>query len=97
MSRKIKQIIWDDGALNKELLKENDRVIALGIQAAPGTKFMINNGSAIEMGMFCIYELDLERLGGLVNSIKIVAKSTSKGASSRVIIDVVYEDGGAVQ
>jgi hypothetical protein len=36
----------------------------LGIQAPPGTQFTINGGSLIEVGMYGIYELDLENIGG---------------------------------
>lgn len=97
MAKKIKQIIWDNGKTNDELLTNKEKVVALGIQAAPGTEFTINNGSNIQIGMYGTYELDLMRIGGIVTSIKIISVPNSVPFSKRVLIDMVYEDGGADQ
>ena len=43
------------------------------------------------MGFFGIYELDLERIGGIVSSL-VFPKQTQKAP---IIVDYVYEEGGA--
>ena len=101
MSKKIKQIVTTQTELKNNapvnILQNNERVTMLGIQAAPGTKFQINNGGNIEMGFYGIYELDLERIGGLITSIVLTSPSPETGSeNSPIIIDMVYEDGGAL-
>ena len=96
MSKQIKQFVYNQNDLTDsytELLTHNERVVMLGIQATPGTPFKINNGTSIQMGVFGVYELDLNRIGGLVNSIKI-AQAPSFPEGSKVIVDVLYEAGG---
>lgn len=98
MSKQIKQFVMDQSELTSEyieLLQPDERVVMLGIQAAPGTPFKLNNGSTIQMGYFGIYELDLNRIGGLVNSIKI-AKAATYPKDSKVIVDILYEKIGGV-
>ena len=93
MSKQIKQFVYNQSDLTNdyiELLNKKERVTMLGIQATPGTPFKINNGSPIQMGFFGTYELDLSRIGGLVNSIKI-AKALSYPENSKVIVDILYE------
>lgn len=101
MSKKIKQIVTTQTELKNNapvnILQNNEMVTMLGIQAAPGTKFQINNGGSIEMGFYGIYELDLERIGGLITSIVLTSPSPEAGSeNSPIIIDMVYEDGGAL-
>ena len=94
MSKQIKQFVYNQSDLTNDYIEllneEKDRVTMLGIQATPGTPFKINNGSPIQMGFFGTYELDLSRIGGLVNSIKI-AKASSYPENSKVIVDILYE------
>lgn len=96
MSKQIKQFVMDQSDLSSEyieILNSNERVVMLGIQAAPGTPFKLNDGTAIQMGYFGIYELDLNRIGGLVSSIKI-AQAATYPEGSKVIVDILYETGG---
>lgn len=99
MSKQIKQFVLDQKAdltaSFKEILLDNERVTMLGIQASPGTLFKINQGGAMQMGFFGTYELDLSRIGGLINSIQI-AQAPSYPANSKVIIDILYEAGGGL-
>lgn len=95
MSKQIKQFIYNQSDLTnqyKEILS-GERVMMLGIQAAPGTPFKINHGTPIQMGLFGVYELDLIRIGGLVNSIEL-AQASSYPEGSKVIVDILYEMGG---
>lgn len=104
MSKKIKQIIKTQEELRAAYyahtiisVLENEKVTMLGIQAAPGTQFRINNGGIIEMGFYGIYELNLERIGGAITSIVLVAPSPEIGSKdTSIIIDIIYEDGGVL-
>lgn len=94
MSKQIKQFILDQEAdlqpNSYKSLLDGERVIMLGIQAAPGTLFKINGGTDIQMGYFGIYELDLNRIGGIVYSIEI-KQAARYPKNSKVIIDILYE------
>lgn len=97
MSKQIKQFILDQEAdlqpNGYKSLLDGERVIMLGIQAAPGTPFRINGGTDIQMGYFGIYELDLNRIGGIVYSIEI-KQAARYPKNSKVIIDILYETEG---
>jgi hypothetical protein len=79
-----------------EVLASGDVVSLLGIQAMPGTRFRINDGGDMEIGLYGIYELDLVRIGGTVTSIKIqqVKNLPTESNNSKIIVDVLYESGG---
>lgn len=96
MSKKIAQAIVTKKDLNEGpmVVFEDITVTALGIQAPPETKFSINNDSEMETGLFGIYELDLDNLGGIVSSLKIISMPVSANSDTRVIIDYVYESVG---
>ena len=104
MSKKIKQIIKTQEELRAAYyantvisVLENEKVTMLGMQAAPGTQFRINNGGIIEMGFYGIYELNLEHIGGAITSIVLVAPSPEFGSKdTSIIIDIIYEDGGVL-
>ena len=96
MSKKIAQAIIAKNDLSEGPVNvfEDVTVTVLGIQAPPGTEFSINNDSEMEMGLFGIYELDLENLGGIVSSLTIVAIPEDASENTRVIVDYVYESVG---
>lgn len=95
MAKRIGQYVITQKEIGqRKVVFENRTVTALGIQAAPGTKFVINGGGPIEMGFFGIYELDLERIGGIVNSLVFVSKASDAGEDAPIIVDYVYEEGG---
>jgi hypothetical protein len=72
-------------------------VTHLGIQAAPGTLFYLNNGThPIRVGSTGIYELDLEGMGQ-ISAIRF-EKSTLdliEDGTNGLLIDIVYEGAGA--
>ena len=68
-------------------------ITQLGIQALPGTKFHLNNGTTpIIIGSTGIYELDLEGLSEIVNltfdgrSINNIDKTNG----AYLIVDIIY-------
>lgn len=88
MAKKIHQFTGITAGIN--IIAEYFPVIKLGIQAPAGTQFILNGGSsAITVGNYGIYELDLTNLGGLINS--IVFKENDE--INQVIVDIVYEGG----
>ena len=96
MAKRIKQYALRQQDIGqRKVIFEDKTVTALGIQAAPGTKFTINGGSPIEMGFFGIYELDLERIGGIVSSLAFVGRASDAKDSALILVDIVYEEGGA--
>ena len=97
MSKQIKQFILDQEAdlqsNSYKSLLDGERVVMLGIQAAPGTPFKLNGGTDIQMGYFGIYELDLNRIGGVIQSIEI-KQAAQYPKNSKVIVDILYETEG---
>ena len=96
MSKKIAQVIKNNIDLadgKKIIIFEDVTVTALGIQAPPGTQFSINGDSDMEMGPFGIYELDLERIGGIVSSLTLTAPAKNASQGAQIIIDYIYESG----
>ena len=98
MSKQIKQFILDQEIdlqpdSYKSLLNKKERVVMLGIQATPGTPFRLNGGTDIQMGYFGIYELDLNRIGGVIQSIEI-KQAAQYPKNSKVIVDILYETEG---
>lgn len=97
MSKQIKQFILDQEAdlqsNSYKSLLDGERVVMLGIQAAPGTPFRLNKGTDIQMGYFGIYELDLNRIGGVIQSIEI-KQAAQYPKNSKVIVDILYETEG---
>ena len=97
MSKQIKQFILDQEAdlqsNSYKSLLDGERVVMLGIQAAPGTPFRLNKGTDIQMGYFGIYELDLNRIGGIIQSIEI-KQAAQYPKNSKVIVDILYETEG---
>lgn len=72
------------------------RIIQLGIQTLPGTKFSINNNPAwLVVGMTGIYELNVDGLTAITgivfdpNSISMI----SANDNAYLIVDYLYEDG----
>lgn len=93
-SRQIKQWVKTYEQLKSEksaLTIENGAIITkLGIQAPPGTKFLINNGE-VYINQYGIYELDLsEGLGG-ISSLVLVGGSYSDEAE-KSLADKIYGD-----
>ena len=97
MSKQIKQFILDQEAdlqsNSYKSLLDGECVVMLGIQAAPGTPFRLNKGTDIQMGYFGIYELDLNRIGGVIQSIEI-KQAAQYPKNSKVIVDILYETEG---
>lgn len=63
--------------------RKNDGVEKLGIQAIPGTKFIINDSVTIEIGKTGIYELE--------NTINVKSlKIDDFNGNEKIIIDFVY-------
>lgn len=74
-----------DPSINQ--IVEYGSVVQLGIQGAPGTKFVLNEGGAITLGTYGIYELDLTGGIGKVISISFPKQTLVED----VYIDMVYE------
>lgn len=91
MSKKIYQFQLDASAVGYNILEEHRPVTQLGIQAPPGTTFQINGGSLIEVGIYGIYELDLENIGGQINYLNFIyiPQNTSY---KKILVDIIYED-----
>lgn len=80
-------------------------VTQLGIQGAPGTRFWLNdaqesNNSDVATGIVLnwtgIFEIDLTGTGGEINSISFDSenKNLYVGQGIKLIVDILYEDGG---
>ena len=80
-------------------------VTQLGIQGAPGTRFWLNdaqesNNSDVAAGIVLnwtgIFEIDLTGTGGEINSISFDSenKNLYVGQGIKLIVDILYEDGG---
>lgn len=67
-----------------EILKNNEKVVALGIQGPPETIFQINGGSDIKIGKTGIYELDLTNGLGLITSINFTE------VPGNILVDILY-------
>lgn len=79
-----------------EILTNNEKVVALGIQGKPGTTFKINGGNNIVIGKTGIYELDLTNGLGLITSLDIIELPTP---IQPMLVDILYvanEIGGSV-
>ena len=84
MGKKIKQF-KNTFQTDQEVLIDNyNKVVQLGVQAKPGTKFKINQGNELIIGKTGIYELSLE------NSIYIHSLKFTEETSA--IIDILYEE-----
>lgn len=72
----------------------------IGIQGRPGVRFYLNSSVySIEIGETGIYELDLEGYG-IITSIKFddsIGTFYSGENNDRMLIDIVYEEGGVNQ
>ena len=83
-------------ALNKgTAFSKYTPVTQLGIQALPGTRFILNDNieGPVIIGSTGIYELDLEGISK-INSLKFDSKSLdliAKNPNAFLIIDVIYE------
>ena len=62
MTYKIAQkiITPENFQTNTNLIAEYGPIVQLGLQADPGTQFILNNSGTITMGAYGIYELDLK-------------------------------------
>lgn len=81
---------------NGNIFKDCGTVTHLGIQAAPGTTFYLNNSPAsIVVGSTGIYELNLEGLGH-ITAIRFDKESLDKitDDTDGILIDIVYEGSG---
>lgn len=71
------------------------RIVQLGIQSLPGTKFYLNNSiGPIIIGHTGIYELNVEGLTE-ITSLRFSADSISainSNANSFLIVDIIYEE-----
>lgn len=75
-------------------------ILQLGIQALPGTKIYLNEGTeAVVIGSTGIYELDLD---GLAEIVKLQFDYTSlqiinDNDTACLIVDIIWDDGTAEQ
>ena len=93
MIKKVAQIIIADSVSKKDIniLENYGPVTQLGIQAAPGTTFKINNGGEITVGNTGVYELDLEGGLGQIHELKFTEELILNNEYPKVFIDIVYE------
>ena len=72
------------------------RIVQLGIQSLPGTKFFLNSANnPVIIGNTGIYELDLQGLSE-ITSLTFEQKSIqaiSDNNNAYLIVDIIYEDG----
>lgn len=77
------------------------QIVQLGIQSLPGTQFILggsNDDEFITVGQTGIFELDVSNLSSNINGIKVLPSSIKKIINNPIgyiIIDMVYEEGGA--
>lgn len=96
----------DERLINKSDIIGERLVYKIGIQAPPGTKFSINEGSLITMNQYGIYELDLGEGMGAIQSLRFKEGAYENGNYfpgdgdkgityyNKIIVDMVYEDAG---
>lgn len=88
------------GLITGEAL-ENYQIVQLGIQTLPGTQFILGNSNKdnpITIGQTGIFELDVSNLSTNISGIKILPSSMKNIITNPIgyiIIDIVYEEGGA--
>lgn len=75
--------------------KEYFPISQLGIQALPGTKFYLNNGPSVIVGLTGTYELNLNGKAE-INALRFDNESinaTRLNDNAYIIVDIVYDDG----
>lgn len=77
-----------------ELFRSKGAITHLGIQAAPGTTFFLNNGlNPIQVGKTGIYEINISGYGYITSLSFSEETLASVNEDNGIIIDILYEGG----
>lgn len=77
----MRQIIIDSGKFKKQFTNE-DKIDHIGIHAAPGSKFQINENGTFLISGTGVFEINLEGKGSYIYSIECL-----ENLGSKIIID----------
>ena len=84
-----------NGELVKPIPNITEKIVALGIQGKPGTKFYLNGHSTgngiLSIGKTGIYEIDLTNGFGLITSVDFVEDTLpTEESGEKIIVDYLY-------